>query len=142
MNGGFLLDTNVVSEAVKRVPDRNVARWMKAIPEDLLFLSVLTIGEIRRGITLQANSARRAQLEAWLNADVLTFFGRRILGVDHQIADRWGIISAKARAAGTPLPVVDALLSATALHHNLTLVTRNTRDVVATGASVLNPWEP
>jgi predicted nucleic acid-binding protein len=139
---GFLIDTNVVSEAVRRVPNPNVGQWFKSVPQSLLYLSVLTIGEIRRGITLQTSTARQVQLQAWLDQDVLKFFGSRILEVDIEVADRWGILTANARSAGKTLSSVDALLAATALHHNLTLVTRNTRDVTFTGVPLLNPWEP
>jgi toxin FitB len=106
----------------------------------MLYVSVLTLGEIRRGIILQASASRRAELQAWLDRDVLTFFKGRVLDVDVDVADRWGAVTAKTRAMGTPIPVVDALLAATALHHNLTMVTRNTKDVIVTGVTVLNPW--
>jgi predicted nucleic acid-binding protein len=138
---GYLVDTNVVSEAVKRSPDPNVGLWFKSIQEDLLFLSVLTLGEIRRGIVMQSSASRRSELEAWLDNDVVRFFQGRILDVDSEVAKRWGLVTASMRARGTPLPVGDALLAATALHYSLILVTRNTRDVVATGVPVLNPWQ-
>jgi predicted nucleic acid-binding protein len=138
---GFLLDTNVISEAVKPSPNPKVEHWFKSIPEDLMYISVLTIGEIRRGIALQSNAARQARLQAWLEGDVLIVFRGRTLEVDVEIADRWGAITADARRRGTPMPVIDSLLAATALHHNLTFATRNTKDVASTGVSVVNPWE-
>ncbi len=138
---GFLLDTNVVSELVKPRPESAVMRWVDAADENLLCLSVLTFGEIRKGIaSLPGASSRRVSLEAWLDHDLALRFARRILAIDQAIADRWGIITAKALAAKRPLPVIDGLLAATALQHNLTLVTRNTRDVANTGVSVFNPW--
>jgi predicted nucleic acid-binding protein len=131
---GFLLDTNVISEAVKPTPDANVGRWFESVPEDLIYLSVMTLGEIRRGIALQAGPAKRAKLDVWLASDLLTVFRGRILEVDAEVAERWGIITATARSLGVSLPVVDALLAATALHHNLTLVTRDA------GVPLFNPW--
>ncbi len=138
---GFLLDTNVISELVKPKPDLSVAKWIDASDENYLCLSVLTFGEIRKGIaSLPIASARRAFLETWLDRDLALRFAGRILAIDQTIADRWGGITAKSLAAKFPLPTVDGLLAATALQHNLTLVTRNTRVVAITGVPVFNPW--
>ncbi len=138
---GFLLDTNVISELVKHRPEPAVTKWIDATEENLLCLSVLTFGEIRKGIAaLPDASSRRASLETWLDHELTLRFAGRILAIDQAIADRWGAISARALAAKSPLPVIDGLLAATALQHNLTLVTRNTRDVAIAGASVFNPW--
>ena len=134
---GFLLDTNVVSELVRPRPDSKVTAWVAATDEELLFLSVMTFGEIRKGIALLKDPARRAALEAWLDRDLTLRFDRRILPIDHAVADRWGQLSA---ASSGPLPVIDGLMAATALHHNLTLVTRNTKDVAGTGVTLFNPW--
>ena len=138
---GFLLDTNVVWELVKPMPDGNVRRWVDEADESILFLSVLTLGEIRKGIEGLGLGARRGRLESWLQVDLRFRFRDRILPIDVAIADRWGAISAMTAAKGKPLPVVDGLLAATALHHNLTLVTRNGSDVGGTGVSTLNPWQ-
>ena len=135
---GFLLDTNIISELKRRRPEPRVADWITAVDEDLLFISVLTLGEIRKGITRVHDAGRRLELEAFLNDDILTRFQGRVLPVDVAVADRWGRIAAQLTPQA--LPVIDALLAATALHHNLTLVTRNTRDVERTGVSILNPW--
>jgi predicted nucleic acid-binding protein len=137
---GFLLDTNVISELIKPTPDPTVTRWIDATDESLLWLSVLTLGEIRKGITLLPNASRRISLETWLDHELALRFADRILAIDQTVADRWGWIAAKALAAKSPLPVIDGLLAATALRHNLTLVTRNIRDVAATGVAVFNPW--
>ena len=138
---GFLLDTNVISELVKPRPEPAVTKWIDATEENLLCLSVLTFGEIRKGIAaLPDASSRRVSLETWLDHELTLRFAGRILAIDQTIADRWGAITARALAAKSPLPVVDGLLAATALQHNLTLVTRNIRDVEITGASVFNPW--
>jgi len=138
---GYLLDTNVISELVKLRPEAKVVSWVQTTSEELLYLSVLTIGEIRNGIDSLPRSNKRGLLESWLANDLVLRFAGRILQVNLDIADRWGIISARAKIAGAPLAVIDGLMAATALHHNLTLVTRNTKDVRVAGISMLNPWQ-
>jgi predicted nucleic acid-binding protein len=103
-------------------------------------LSVLTLGEIRRGIASLRDASRRVVLEAWLDSDLVLRFAERILPIDRAVADRWGRLAADAAAAKSPLPVIDGLLAATALDQNLTLVTRNTKDIAVTSVSVFNPW--
>jgi predicted nucleic acid-binding protein len=137
---GFLLDTNVISELVRRKPEAKVTAWVEATDEMLLHLSVLTVGEIRRGIVSLPNASRRMALGAWLDGELAVRFASRILPIDEGVADRWGRLTARAEAAGRRLAVTDGLLAATALHHNLTMVTRNIRDVAATGVPVFNPW--
>jgi predicted nucleic acid-binding protein len=137
---GFLLDTNVLSELIRPKPEPKVAAWMEATEESLFRLSVLTLGEIRKGINSLPGSARRTALESWLNHDLLIRFAHRILDVDQAVADRWGRLAAAATATKHSLPVIDGLLAATAIHHNLTLVTRNAKDVALTGVPVINPW--
>jgi len=136
----FLLDTNVISEIVRPRPEPKVTSWIDSVDGNVLYVSVLSLGEIRKGIALLPDAPRRAKLEAWLTSDLEVWFAGRILIVDAVIADRWGRISARCAAAGFVLPVVDGILAATALHHNLTLVTRNTRDISATGVTLFNPW--
>jgi len=138
---GFLLDTNVISELVRPRPDAKVVAWVEASDELLLYLSVLTLGEIRKGIAALSDSSRRTSIEAWLEKSLRPRFLNRILPIGEEIADRWGFISARASAKGTPVPVIDGLLAATALHHNLTLVTRNTSNVLGTGVAVFSPWD-
>ena len=137
---GFLLDTNIISELIKPRPEPRVTSWVESINETLFFLSVLSFGEIRKGIGSLADAARRFSLEAWLDSDLAVRFASKILPVDRGVADRWGHLAAEAHARNTRLPVIDGLLAATALHHNLTLVTRNTKDVVGTGVALFNPW--
>jgi toxin FitB len=134
---GFLLDTNVLSELIKPRSEPAVVQWIDRTDEELLYLSVLTIGEIRKRIISHADSIRRARLEAWLSSDLIVRFAGRILPVEIDVAQRWGRIRA---LAGRPLPVIDSLLAATAQQHNLTLVTRNVEDVRGTGVAVFNPW--
>jgi predicted nucleic acid-binding protein len=136
----FLLDTNVLSEMSKPAPDHNVLGWIDRVDESLLHLSVLTIGEIRKGIQKLPPGRRRAYLEAWLDTDLRTRFTGRVLPVDYAIASRWGALAAQADRAGKRLPVIDGLLAATALEHDLTFVTRNASDVAVSGVRLLNPW--
>jgi predicted nucleic acid-binding protein len=138
---GFLLDTNVISELVKPRPEPKVVGWIEDIDENLLYLSVLTLGEIRKGVAALRQSARRTALEAWLESDLRLRFSKRIFPIDEQVADRWGSLAGQAQKGGHSLPVIDGLLAATAIHHNLTLVTRNTGDTAATGVAIFNPWQ-
>jgi predicted nucleic acid-binding protein len=138
---GFLLDTNCISELVHSRPETRVAEWMRAANESLLYLSVLTLGEIRKGAAALPQSRRRAYLESWLESDLQVRFSGRILAIDNHIADRWGWLTAEAQLKGRPLSAVDGLLAATALHHNLTLVSRNVSDFANTQVPILNPWD-
>lgn len=137
---GFLLDTNVVSEPIKEKPDSKVREWFSTVKEEDTYLSVLTLGEIRRGIASLPVSARRTRLESWFH-EVLVRFENRILPVNEAVADRWGIMMARSEAAGRTLPGVDSLIAATALEHNLTFVTRDTSELAISGVQLLNPWE-
>jgi predicted nucleic acid-binding protein len=136
---GFLLDTNIVFELARPRPDLHVTRWLNSADEELLFISVLTLGELRKGIAALRDSERQARLEIWLSRLIARFEGR-ILNIDEAIAHRWGQITGSLALRGLPLSVIDGLLAATALHHNLTMVTRNTRDVSRTGAVLFDPW--
>jgi toxin FitB len=133
----YLIDTNVISEVRKGSRcDANVARWYASIDDNDLYLSVLILGEIRRGIELarRRDPAQAAALQDWLAA-VDTAFGERVLPVDRNVADAWGRMNSH-----RPLPTVDSLLAATAVVHGMTLVTRNDTDVSGVGAKVLNPF--
>ena len=134
----YLIDTNVMSELRKRQADANLVAWMQARPRESLYLSVLSLGEIRKGIEGVADAAFRQTLTDWLEVDLPKYFLGRLLGVDAQIADRWGRLQA---SAGRTLPVVDAMLAATALQHDLTLVTRNVKDFESLGVPLVNPWQ-
>lgn len=134
----YLIDTNVLSELRNRKADGNVVAWMQARPRPSLYLSVLSLGEIRKGIEGVADPAFRRALLDWLEVDLPNWFVGRLLDIDAQTADRWGRVQA---AAGRTLPVIDGLLAATALQHGLTLVTRNTRDFAGLGVEIVNPWE-
>ena len=136
---GFLLDTNVISEVVKPKPHPGVTRWIATADESALYLSVVTLGEIRKGISSRPDGARRAQLKAWLEA-LVSRFEDRILPVDLAVADRWGHLTGDCKLRGQTLPVIDGILAATALHHHLTFVTRNAKDVQGTSVDTLDPW--
>ena len=138
---GFLLDTNVISELIKKEPDRHVARWIEETEETILFLSVLTLGEVRSGIERMNPGRRRGRLESWLAVDLRLRFQNRILSISDAIAERWGALSATAAKKGRPLPVIDGLLAATALHHDLMIVTRNDDDLRGASVPALNPWQ-
>jgi predicted nucleic acid-binding protein len=137
---GFLLDTNCISELVRSRPEPLVLEWMQATDESLLYLSVLTLGEIRKGVAGLPQGKRQTQLETWLELELQSRFSGRILLIDAPIADRWGLMAAEAKRKGRALSAVDGLLAATALHHNLTIVSRNISDFANTRVQILNPW--
>jgi len=134
----YLLDTNVLSELRRKTPNAGVVEWFSKRPSTTMFLSVLTIGELRKGIEAVIEPSRKMTLLDWLEADLPIFFSGRILSIDARVADRWGKIVA---AAGRPLPAVDSLIGATAAHHGLSLVTRNVKDFVDMGLDIINPWD-
>ncbi len=138
---GFLLDSNCISELIRIKPEPRVLDWMRAADENLLYLSVLTLGEIRKGAAVLPQSKRRTHLESWLELDLQVRFSGRILPVDKAVADRWGGLTAEAERKGTPLAAIDGLLAATALHHNLTIISRNVSDFASTRVPILNPWK-
>ena len=109
--------------------------------EEDLFLSVITTGEIQKGITRLKDLKRRNQLQKWLDRDLQQRFGERILSFDAEAAQEWGLILARAEAAGKSMPVLDAQIAAIARVHHLTVVTRNVRDLLLSGVEVMNPWE-
>jgi predicted nucleic acid-binding protein len=138
---GFLLDTNCISEITRVQPEPRVLQWFNVADETLLHLSVLTLGEIRKGIAGLPQSARRSQLESWLEVDLQARFSGRVLPVSAAIADRWGVLAAESKRKGRPLSVIDGLLAATALQFNFTIVSRNVNDFADTRVPVVNPWE-
>lgn len=133
----YLIDTNVLSELRKRQPDARVVAWVDARPPSTLHLSVLTLGEIRRGVAAMADSRRRLELLDWLETQLPAWFAGRVLGIDGETADRWGRLLAQ---AGRPLPAIDSLLAATAQRHGLQLVTRNVADFRDVEVPLINPW--
>jgi toxin FitB len=133
----YLIDTNVLSELRRKIPQAKVVQWFSRHPARTLYLSVLTLGELRKGIEAVEDSMRRTQLTDWLETELPAFFTGRILEVDRAVADRWGRLAAQAQR---PVPAIDSLLAATALHHNLTLVTRNIKDFSRFEVALIDPW--
>jgi toxin FitB len=133
----YLIDTNVLSELRRRDPDANVVRWIADRPATTLYLSVLTVGELRKGVEGLPEGDRKRRLLDWLEVELPAYFAGRILPVDAIVADRWGRLLAQ---AGRPVSAIDSLLAATALTHGLTLITRNLRDFQHPDLTVLDPW--
>ena len=133
----YLLDTNVLSELRRKTPDPGVSAWFAKRPAASLYLSVLTLGELRKGIDGVKDPDRRLLLSDWVQTELAAFFVGRVLSVDGSVAERWGQLMA---AAGRPIPAIDSLLAATALVHGLRMVTRNARNFEGLGLEVVNPW--
>lgn len=137
----YLLDTNVISELVARTPNPHVISWIDSLDSGHLFLSVVTIGELRKGIEKMAHSPRKLMLGEWLVNDLFLRFGGRILSLDTEVMLTWGKLTGELERRGRPLSAIDSLIAALALYHHLTLVTRNASDFVDTGVVLLNPWQ-
>jgi predicted nucleic acid-binding protein len=137
---GHLLDTCVLSELVKPRPDAGVLAWLEEADEARLYLSVVTLGELEKGIARLPASARRSRIERWVRRELIARFEGRLIDVDRAVAERWGAISGASEARGAPLPVIDALIAASALTQGLEVVTRNTADLERCGARCVNPW--
>ncbi|PPD28838.1 MAG: VapC toxin family PIN domain ribonuclease [Methylomonas sp.] len=133
----YLIDTNVLSELRRREPNQGVIEWFDQRPATTLYLSVLTLGEIRKGIASLANDDRQLKLLDWLKVELPQFFSGRILSVDAAVTDHWGRLNAQ---MGRPIPAIDSLIAATALTHGLRLVTRTVRDFNYPELDVINPW--
>jgi toxin FitB len=136
----FLLDTNAISEWVKPQPDPGIAAWLDEVDEDRTYLSVVTLGELRKGVERLAGGRRRDRLDQWLTSELPDRFGERMLPVDAAIADQWGRLLARVESAGTPVGGIDALIAATATVHGLQVVTQNAGHFRHTGVDVISPW--
>jgi len=136
----YLLDTCLISELVASQPNPKVVRWVDNVEEDKLFLSAITIGEIKRGIEKLADSRRKSALREWLEDDLLIRFRDRILPIDTRVMLVWGKLAADLEKQGRPMPAIDSLIAATCLLGGLDLVTRNESDFAHCGVSVINPW--
>ncbi len=134
----YLLDTNVISELKRPKPNEQVVKWFDTVTKESLYLSVLTLGEIRKGIDKLPDSQRKQALSSWLENDIPLWFDSRLLIIDAAVADCWGKLQAE---TNRPLPAIDSLLAATALHHNLCLVTRNVSDFNYSNLNILNLWQ-
>jgi predicted nucleic acid-binding protein len=138
---GYLVDTNIPSELTHHQPDIRVADFIRKAGKESLFLSVMTVGEVCKGIDLPPISQKRSGLQDWLNLDVRSWFAGRIVPVTETTAERWGHLAAAAKKQGVTLAVVDGVIAATALEHDLTVVTPNVKDFFGLGVMVLNPWD-
>lgn len=135
----YLVDTNAWSELARPRPDPKVLAWFANAPIETLHVSVLTVGELRKGVELLAPGGKREKLRRWLEEEIPRTFEDRLLPIDLAVTERWGRLLA---SVGRPVPVVDSLIAATALHRNLRVVTRNEADFVAfAGLEVVNPWK-
>ena len=137
----YLLDTCVISELVAKEPDPGVVKWIDSVDEERLFLSSITIGEIKKGIEKLIASDRRMVLAEWLEDELLIRFKDKVLPIDTAVMLVWGKLVADLEKQGKPMPAIDSLLAATALQGSLTLVTRNEDDFAHCGTAVVNPWE-
>lgn len=136
----YLLDTCLISELVKKEPNPAVVSWLDAEDEQKLFLSVLHLGELQKGISKLPDGAKKEELQAWVALDLVERFAGRILEIDVETALCWGRLQGEAEQAGEKLPVMDSLIAATAAAHGLVVVTRNVRDMERCKARVFNPW--
>jgi hypothetical protein len=137
----YLLDTCVVSELVKKEPHPSVISWLDTGDESRMYLSVLTIGELIKGITRLPDGAKREKLQSWVSNDLTLRFGQRLVEIDAEVAWAWGALLGEAEKRGEKLPVVDSLIAVSASVHGLIVVTRNVQDMVRCQAKVFNPWE-
>jgi predicted nucleic acid-binding protein len=137
----YLLDTCLISELVKKEPNSAVVNWLDEQDEQTLFLSVLNLGELQKGISKLTDGTKKDELLAWVTLDLVERFTGRILETDLETALCWGRLQGEAEQAGEKLPVMDSLIAATAATHGLIVVTRNVRDMERCGVRVCNPWE-
>lgn len=133
----YLIDTCALSELVSARPDENVISWFESMPQEGLHLSVLSLGEIRKGVEKMPQGRRRNQILSWLEYDLPLWFENRMLPVDNHVADEWGRLLSKVERT---FPAIDSLIAATALYHRLTVVTRNVKDFDLPSVETLNPW--
>ena len=137
----YLLDTCTISELIKKNPSRKVTTWVSKTQESRLFISVLTFGEIHKGIEKLPESKKKEKLHNWVNFELTERFENRIINFDLQVAITWGKIQAISEATGKGMPTIDGQIAATGIFHDLVVVTRNTSDMEISGVSLLNPWE-
>jgi predicted nucleic acid-binding protein len=138
---GFLLDTCVISEPTRSKASDKVLAWLDGKPAESLYISVITIAEIEQGIAHVGAGLRVRKLETWLRDTLVPMFESRTLDVDLAVARRWGRLQGDALRRGHPLAVVDSLLAATAMEHDLSIVTRNIKDFATLDVQLINPWQ-
>ena len=138
---GYLVDTNIPSELTRPRPEPQVIAFLNDAGKDRVYLSVLTLGEIYKGIAGLSDNNRKNRLQWWLDTEMRLWFADHVLPVTETIAERWGLLAGLAKLRGTPVSIIDGLLAATALEHDLTVATRNVRDFVGLKIRVFNPWD-
>lgn len=136
----YLLDTCVISELVKSEPNDSVVKWIRTVPDSGFYLSVITMGELYKGVEKLGQSRRQATLTDWIENNFLKRFENRILHIDLLVMQTWAKIQASAEAAGRIMPAIDSLIAATAMAHDLIVVTRNIKDMQASGVKLFDPW--
>jgi predicted nucleic acid-binding protein len=136
----YLLDTCVISELISKQPDEQLIEWIDGIEDQLMCLSVITLGEIKRGIEKLPGSGRKNTLDKWLKEDLLIRFDDRILAIDLPVMLVWGTLVAHIERQGKPLPAINSMIAAIALYHDLQVVTRNEQDFAGMGVAIVNPW--
>ncbi|MBX2996910.1 MAG: type II toxin-antitoxin system VapC family toxin [Caldilineaceae bacterium] len=137
----YLLDTNIISELISKQPNQDVVDWIDQLDPMSVYISVITIGEIRKGIEKLPISKRREDLTVWLENDLLIRFQGKIAEVTAEVMLMWGTLIGRLENEGKPLPAIDSLLAAIALEGNYALVTRNDEDFKNAGITVINPWK-
>ena len=137
----YLLDTCVISEVIKRKPNENVLSWLQAQDESSLYLSILTFGEIEKGIEKSADQIRKAKLKLWVEDDLKQRFSGRIIPIDMEVVTQWGRIQGRAEAAGKTIPTMDGLIAVSGVANNCIVVTRNIDDMAQSTVELFNPWE-
>jgi len=137
----WILDTNVVSELARKKPNPRVMEWLGDHPLGQCYISAITLGEIQQGISKTRDASYATQLQNWLELDILPMLSGRILPIDEAVALQWGRWMGEFMKRGRPLPALDAMLAATAIVHDLTLVTRNMEDLETLPVKLHNPWE-
>ncbi len=136
----YLIDTCCISELVKKKPNQNVVKWFTDQDELSMYLSIITFGELRKGIEKLPNSKKKKELKLWVKEDLNQRFKNRVLSINMEEVNKWGEILATAEKNGKLLPAIDSLIAATAQVHDLSVVTRNTKDMEGSGVEVINPW--
>jgi len=137
----YLLDTNVISELISKRPNKRVVEWLDRLDPNTIYLSVITIGEIRKGIEKLPPSKRRERIKEWLESDLLLRFQGRILEITKEVMLIWGELTGRLEREGRPITAIDSLVAAIALQGNYRLVTRNEHDFRYTGVTIINPWK-
>jgi predicted nucleic acid-binding protein len=137
----YLLDTCVISEFIAKQPSEKVVGWLTQLDPETVFLSAVTVGEIQKGIERLSASKRKEALREWLKDDLLVRFRDRLLPLETGEMLTWGTLMGRIEAKGKPMPLIDSLIAATALHHDLVVVTRDEGDFAPSGVKILNPWK-